>query len=147
MASTKEINEDISIAGQEKSSDDFIRNFIYLAKSDKLDDMQMKLSEDRNLALGVIKRSNWSGDNSFKHHVSLYYRSFGSPLYWAIVNDNQFMVDFLLDNGADVDAKNTYRGGGLEESPFFQAVRGNHEAMAIQLLRYGANPYLKDKKV
>ena len=128
-----------------------IYDMILMARNNKLNDLIRTTDISRDFALGVINPHNsletgpdekiW---NSLAREVGNCYKRFGSPLHWAVKNNNTHMIDFLLENGAYVDDNRSYEEG---ESPFFVAVCDDKETIAIKLLEYGADPYLKNKVV
>ncbi|KAI9142531.1 ankyrin repeat-containing domain protein [Paraphysoderma sedebokerense] len=65
-----------------------------------------------------------------------------TPLHWAAINSHFPVVKYLLDNGADVNAK----GGDLVATPLHWAARQGHVQMSIYLIRHGADPSLSDNQ-
>lgn len=128
-----------------------IYDVISLFQSNDLADLINKF-HDRDfarIAVAVINPKNYmEADRVYKKRfadrVYDFYKHQGSPLYWAVRNNNAAMIDFLLEKGAFVDdlsIAKSKNGFLIEESLFFQAVRNDQEDIAIQLLKYGANPY------
>ena len=63
-------------------------------------------------------------------------------LHWAAINNHPDVANFLLDRGAEVDAK----GGDLQATPLHWAARSGHVNMAHILQKRGANPLLQDSQ-
>lgn len=63
-----------------------------------------------------------------------------SPLHWAAINNRYELCKFLLDSGADVNAK----GGESVATPAMWAAQRCHYYIVDLLLRYGADPLLTD---
>ncbi|XP_022647269.1 palmitoyltransferase ZDHHC17-like isoform X1 [Varroa jacobsoni] len=61
-------------------------------------------------------------------------------LHWAAINNRLELVHYLVSRGAIVDAI----GGELESTPLQWAVRQGHLSMVVLLMKYGANPTLRD---
>ena len=128
-----------------------IYDVISLFQSNDLADLINKFHDTdfARIAVAVINPKNYmEADRVYKKRfadrVYGFYKHQGSPLYWAVRNNNAAMIDFLLEKGAYVDDLSIVRrkrGYEIEESVFFRAVRDDQEDIAIQLLKYGANPY------
>ncbi|KAF7719470.1 Uncharacterized protein PECH_005246 [Penicillium ucsense] len=63
-----------------------------------------------------------------------------TPLHWAAINNQYAMCKFLLDSGADVNAK----GGESVATPAMWAAQRCHYYIVNLLLSYGADPLLTD---
>ncbi|KAJ5668840.1 hypothetical protein N7462_009910 [Penicillium macrosclerotiorum] len=63
-----------------------------------------------------------------------------TPLHWAAINNQYAMCKFLLDNGADVNAK----GGESVATPAMWAAQRCHYYIVNLLLQNGADPLLTD---
>ncbi|GFF85047.1 palmitoyltransferase akr1 [Aspergillus udagawae] len=63
-----------------------------------------------------------------------------TPLHWAAINNQYAMCKFLLDNGADVNAK----GGDSVATPAMWAAQRCHYYIVHLLLQHGADPLLTD---
>ncbi|KAH1902332.1 palmitoyltransferase akr1 [Aspergillus fumigatus] len=63
-----------------------------------------------------------------------------TPLHWAAINNQYAMCKFLLDNGADVNAK----GGDSVATPAMWAAQRCHYYIVHLLLLHGADPLLTD---
>ncbi|KKK26099.1 putative palmitoyltransferase (SidR) [Aspergillus ochraceoroseus] len=63
-----------------------------------------------------------------------------TPLHWAAINNQYAMCKFLIDNGADVNAK----GGESVATPAMWAAQRCHYYIVHLLLRNGADPLLTD---
>ncbi|KAL2002060.1 hypothetical protein VTN02DRAFT_742 [Thermoascus thermophilus] len=63
-----------------------------------------------------------------------------TPLHWAAINNQYAMCKFLLDSGADVNAK----GGESVATPAMWAAQRCHYYIVKLLLQYGADPLLTD---
>ncbi|EAS35590.2 palmitoyltransferase akr1 [Coccidioides immitis RS] len=63
-----------------------------------------------------------------------------TPLHWAAINNRYELCKFLLDSGADVNAK----GGESVATPAMWAAQRCHYYIVELLLRYGADPLLTD---
>ncbi|KAJ5621218.1 hypothetical protein N7528_006001 [Penicillium herquei] len=63
-----------------------------------------------------------------------------TPLHWAAINNQYAMCKFLLDNGADVNAK----GGESVATPAMWAAQRCHYYIVALLLTHGADPLLTD---
>jgi len=61
-------------------------------------------------------------------------------LHWAAINNRLAIVEYFVSIGAVVDQK----GGTLMSTPLHWAVRQGHLAMAVLLMRHGADPALED---
>lgn len=64
------------------------------------------------------------------------------PLHWAAINNRITVCKFLLDKGAQVDAK----GGDLQATPLHWAARGGLVYIVHLLLQYGADPLRTDSQ-
>ncbi|KAM5449607.1 palmitoyltransferase akr1 [Microsporum audouinii] len=63
-----------------------------------------------------------------------------TPLHWAAINNRYELCKFLLDSGADVNAK----GGESVATPVMWAAQRCHHYIVHLLLQYGADPLLTD---
>ncbi|KAJ5117068.1 hypothetical protein N7526_011177 [Penicillium atrosanguineum] len=63
-----------------------------------------------------------------------------TPLHWAAINNQYAMCKFLLDSGADVNAK----GGESVATPAMWAAQRCHYYIVNLLLNHGADPLLTD---
>ncbi|KAJ5546998.1 hypothetical protein N7494_004583 [Penicillium frequentans] len=63
-----------------------------------------------------------------------------TPLHWAAINNQYAMCKFLMDSGADVNAK----GGESVATPAMWAAQRCHYYIVNLLLSYGADPLLTD---
>lgn len=63
-----------------------------------------------------------------------------TPLHWAAINNRYAMCKFLLDSGADVNAK----GGESVATPAMWAAQRCHYYIVNLLLQHGADPLLTD---
>ncbi|KAJ5591738.1 uncharacterized protein N7459_002107, partial [Penicillium hispanicum] len=63
-----------------------------------------------------------------------------TPLHWAAINNQYAMCKFLLDSGADVNAK----GGESVATPAMWAAQRCHYYIVNLLLQHGADPLLTD---
>ncbi|EGD94711.1 palmitoyltransferase [Trichophyton tonsurans CBS 112818] len=63
-----------------------------------------------------------------------------TPLHWAAINNRYELCKFLLDSGADVNAK----GGESVATPAMWAAQRCHHYIVHLLLQYGADPLLTD---
>ncbi|GAQ47220.1 palmitoyltransferase akr1 [Aspergillus tubingensis] len=63
-----------------------------------------------------------------------------TPLHWAAINNQYAMCKFLLDSGADVNAK----GGESVATPAMWAAQRCHYYIVHLLLQHGADPLLTD---
>ncbi|RHZ58457.1 palmitoyltransferase akr1 [Aspergillus thermomutatus] len=63
-----------------------------------------------------------------------------TPLHWAAINNQYAMCKFLLDNGANVNAK----GGDSVATPAMWAAQRCHYYIVHLLLQHGADPLLTD---
>lgn len=61
-------------------------------------------------------------------------------LHWAAINNRIPVASYFIQKGADVNAI----GGELQGTPLHWATRQGHLPMVVLLMRYRANPYLKD---
>ena len=107
-----------------------IETVISLARSNDLADLINKFHDKdfARCAVGVINPKNYMGANKvyekiFADRVYDCYKREGSPLYWAVRNNNAAMIDFLLKKGAFVDdlsIAKSKNGFLIEESLFFR---------------------------
>ncbi|KAL1958101.1 hypothetical protein VTO42DRAFT_5141 [Malbranchea cinnamomea] len=65
-----------------------------------------------------------------------------TPLHWAAINNRYELCKFLLDSGAEVDAK----GGESVATPAMWAAQRCHYYIVNLLLQYGADPLLTDSQ-
>jgi ankyrin repeat protein len=67
-----------------------------------------------------------------------------SALHWAVYNNHVGLMQFLVERGANVNI----RAGGIyqDRGPLHYTVSCMHPDMAAYLLRYGADPLLKDRE-
>lgn len=63
-----------------------------------------------------------------------------TPLHWAAINAHMAACRFLLEHGAEVDAK----GGDLVATPMQWAARGGHLYVIHLLISHGADPSIED---
>ncbi|WEW57920.1 palmitoyltransferase akr1 [Emydomyces testavorans] len=63
-----------------------------------------------------------------------------TPLHWAAINNRYELCKYLLESGADVDAK----GGESVATPAMWAAQRCHYYIVHLLLQYGADPLLTD---
>ncbi|XP_003745812.1 palmitoyltransferase ZDHHC17 [Galendromus occidentalis] len=61
-------------------------------------------------------------------------------LHWAAINNRLEIVNYLTSKGAIVDAV----GGELQSTPLHWATRQGHLSMVVLLMKYGANPSIRD---
>ncbi|RIB19443.1 ankyrin repeat-containing domain protein, partial [Gigaspora rosea] len=65
-----------------------------------------------------------------------------TPLHWAAINNHVMMAKYLIDSGAEVDA----RGGELDATPLHWAARSGHLSMVTLLVNHGADPNIRDSQ-
>ncbi|KAI5475300.1 Palmitoyltransferase AKR1 [Pseudohyphozyma bogoriensis] len=65
-----------------------------------------------------------------------------SALHWAAINNHLLVCKFLLEQGAEVDA----RGGDLDATPLHWAARNGHLYIVHLLIKYNADPTLLDSQ-
>ena len=63
-----------------------------------------------------------------------------TPLHWAAINGHHALCHFLIQSGADVNAK----GGDAEATPVLWASKRCHLQVVSLLLAHGADPLLRD---
>jgi ankyrin repeat protein len=61
-------------------------------------------------------------------------------LHWASINCRREIVQLYIDRGAIVDAV----GGELQSTPLHWATRQGHLPVVVYLMRFGADPTLRD---
>jgi len=105
------------------------------------------MKEDDYSDYDIVKATQYGILERCKHHVTVEGFDVRTPddenitvLHWAAINNRLEIAKFYISNGAVVDVL----GGDLMATPLHWAVRHGHLEMVVLLIKYGADPGVRD---